>query len=305
MNYDQQKKDTQITESKKTSTIPALQTSTIDNELRVYRTRGEKILTALYMLTDLIESGDSLRNLLRKKGADMLASLNDALYGADKRHLPLTLAYQNLEELSSYLDIAYRSRFFSEMNYSVINNEMISFAESLAGYIQTTTQKKKHTHHVDNFESLFNQSLMQRQRTSQHTVSGAKKSEPNETPTQNQETQTLAKDIDPTIRVKDTAPRIAEKIDFKKALRSLSVKKNAVPIRKKTVHKPKVNHVKNERKEMIISILKSIDKGSINDICDQFKDCSSKTIQRDLIELIDEEKVSKQGSRRWSTYSVA
>jgi len=304
MNNYQHNKNTQITESKKTLVIPPLRNNNQDNELRSYKTRGEKILTALYMLTDFIEAGDSLRNLLRKKGTDMLASLNQAIYVSDKRHLSLSSAYGNLEELQSYLDIAYHSRFFSEMNYSVINNEIISFAGTLFAYIQTLPEQKKHMHHVDNFESLFNRSFMQNRAQQSKPVVAPEKTEIKDTPIQQQD-KNETNTTDPIIKVKDTSNKKTPTIDFKKALRSLSVKKTSEPVRKKAVRKPKNNDAKNERKETILSILGSVESASINDICDQFNDCSSKTIQRDLIELIDEQKVNKQGSRRWSTYSRA
>jgi hypothetical protein len=34
------------------------------------------------------------------------------------------------------------------------------------------------------------------------------------------------------------------------------------------------------------------------------KDCSEKTIQRELIVLVSEKVVKKEGERRWSVYSI-
>lgn len=60
----------------------------------------------------------------------------------------------------------------------------------------------------------------------------------------------------------------------------------------------------NNRREMIIKLIK--DKGvvSIKDISDHIKDCSEKTIQRELLSLVQEGILVKEGERRWSTYRL-
>jgi len=61
---------------------------------------------------------------------------------------------------------------------------------------------------------------------------------------------------------------------------------------------------KNSRRESIISLLKKEDNVSIKDISSRMKDCSEKTIQRELIEMIEEGVIKKEGERRWSLYSL-
>ncbi len=62
---------------------------------------------------------------------------------------------------------------------------------------------------------------------------------------------------------------------------------------------------KDKRHREILEILKTKQKASINEVCSFFEDCSTKTIQRDLKELIQKKKVVKQGERRWATYRLA
>ena len=75
-------------------------------------------------------------------------------------------------------------------------------------------------------------------------------------------------------------------------------------VKQKKKRKPKLNEAKIERKENIIKILKQKRDASINDITALMKNYSSKTIQRDLKELIKDNLVVKEGSRRWSTYNL-
>lgn len=58
-----------------------------------------------------------------------------------------------------------------------------------------------------------------------------------------------------------------------------------------------------DRRDRIKAILQAAQKASIKDITDTIKDCSEKTIQRELNAMIKDNLVSREGERRWSTYS--
>ena len=58
------------------------------------------------------------------------------------------------------------------------------------------------------------------------------------------------------------------------------------------------------RREAIISVLRSKGPSFIKDISTVVRDVSEKTIQRELQSLVLEGKVSKEGDRRWTTYRL-
>jgi len=60
-----------------------------------------------------------------------------------------------------------------------------------------------------------------------------------------------------------------------------------------------------DRQQAIKDILASQGQATIKDISAHIKDCSEKTIQRELTQLIDQGQVVKEGERRWSRYSLA
>ncbi|MBX4198504.1 hypothetical protein KW782_04205 [Candidatus Parcubacteria bacterium] len=62
---------------------------------------------------------------------------------------------------------------------------------------------------------------------------------------------------------------------------------------------------KNERRDVILKLLAEKNNLSIKDFAGVIKDYSEKTIQRELLALVEEGMVKKQGERRWSTYSLA
>ncbi|MFZ2975667.1 MAG: DeoR family transcriptional regulator [Candidatus Moraniibacteriota bacterium] len=58
------------------------------------------------------------------------------------------------------------------------------------------------------------------------------------------------------------------------------------------------------RRDRILVILKDKGEATIKDISEQVTDCSEKTIQRELIDLIKDGLIVRHGERRWSKYSV-
>lgn len=61
---------------------------------------------------------------------------------------------------------------------------------------------------------------------------------------------------------------------------------------------------KDLRKNTILEFIKGHNNTSIKDIVPNITGCSGKTVQRELISLINEGKIRRIGERRWSRYSI-
>jgi len=61
---------------------------------------------------------------------------------------------------------------------------------------------------------------------------------------------------------------------------------------------------KDLRKNTVLDFIKRHNDVSIKDIIPNVTGCSEKTIQRELVSLINEGKIRKTGERRWSKYSI-
>jgi hypothetical protein len=81
-------------------------------------------------------------------------------------------------------------------------------------------------------------------------------------------------------------------------------KASSTPKPQKRQIKDVVEHVK-DRQEAILSVIRQKESASIKDISTVIRNVSEKTIQRELLVLISRGLVSKQGERRWSTYSLS
>jgi hypothetical protein len=65
------------------------------------------------------------------------------------------------------------------------------------------------------------------------------------------------------------------------------------------------NHGIKDRREAILSVIRTKSVAGIKDVSMVIREVSEKTIQRELLGLVSEGILVKRGERRWSTYSIA
>ncbi len=70
-------------------------------------------------------------------------------------------------------------------------------------------------------------------------------------------------------------------------------------------YKERVQEVQKDRRATILGIVQKKDRITVKDVTNVIKDCSDKTIQRELLALVKQGVLKKEGERRWSTYSLA
>jgi hypothetical protein len=66
----------------------------------------------------------------------------------------------------------------------------------------------------------------------------------------------------------------------------------------------RVQAVQKDRRATILGLLQKKDKITVKDVSLVIKDCSEKTIQRELAALVAQGVLKREGERRWSTYSL-
>lgn len=90
------------------------------------------------------------------------------------------------------------------------------------------------------------------------------------------------------------------------APQALRTKRKLIPSRGEPgVHTPTQSPAPaHGRREHILSIIKDKGEATIKDVSQQITDCSEKTIQRELMSLIKDGVLVKEGERRWSKYKV-
>lgn len=267
--------------------------------------RSQKIVTALYMVTDFLDTNDALRSLLRTSATDSMKDLFSLTHSHKMNRVEtLSRVHAAWFAVVSYLEVAFRNGFISDMNFNVIRGEIEKLRTDIDLQIKKSLPyDKKENNTLSVREFSFSDSFFDTASQSQgHKKFSAPSVEKNESIN-----DIPHKEPEPIKDNEDEQPVFVKKTSPKKAFDdALEKKRQAVkPLRKKVIREPKPNEAKEERKENILKILKQKRDASINDISTLFKDISTKTIQRDLSELIDEGLIIKEGSRRWSKYNLS
>lgn len=236
--------------------------------------KASKISYAVYAITDLIKDAEPLKWTLRKTATD-ISSLRNFF---DEKSV-----FNNLErtllELESLLDLASFAKVVSEMNSYLLQSEIRKMIAEMRD------KSKEGFYSPELVESFF--------------------------------------DI-PKPEVFTIAPVAPEpnREDYSKGHKRQDVRygfygndrQNIVPknhtnfSKNQNIKDTSVDGFKGQRRDQIITIIKQKGdgKGSVNikDITDKIRDCSEKTIQRELISMVESGVLKKTGERRWSTYSL-
>jgi len=252
-------KDTSVHPLKDTSNLP-VSFSFEDNSLSVqigsYK-KTNKLISALYLVTDILSKEEPIRLKLRSLGAELLSDTYfiSTLYRTGV--LPKTSILVGLEsklaEIISFLEIASSVDLISPMNGGILKREFLLLRDSLKEYTDPKTTWLK--------EFL---------------------AERNEEP--------------------------KREIEAKRQISETSVQKNSPAKRteKKDI-KDNFEDLKRQRRGEIIKIIKGNREGStITDIRSQavgvLASCGEKTLQRELISMVADGVLKKEGEKRWSRY---
>lgn len=242
--------------------------------------KTEKLVTALYLVSDCMDTDDALKGKIRLLGVELLSDIYKlATLSPLDKHRYFSISLSHIYELLSFLEIAYTIGFISEMNMEILKKEF----SSLALYLKNNQSGDKHfTFTLDHKMFDIPESNIARQ-----DLAGDNKS------------QSFIKDIN---------------INKRTSLNTMSFTNNKSPLSsisfKKTSHFD--SHInKEDRNKKIIDLIKdkkdlpeNKDGVSIKDISSSFTDCSEKTIQRDLNALVLKGQIKKVGAKRWSRYSL-
>lgn len=242
--------------------------------------KAEKISTALYMVTDLIEIKDPIRQKIRSCSVDLISqtrglssSFSGDIYFAVARTINTSWELVSLIEVSSSVG------FISDMNAKILKTVLIEFISSLRD-----KQKRESFSHMQDLkigESLSNQITLSKKLFE------------------------IEEDVSELESIKDKEMSFTKPV-FKKVTSgsfnfSEKLKTESIKTHKSEYQKPKSS----DRKDRIIEIIKEKGEVNIGDISGSFPDVSSKTIQRELTALVEENVLLKTGEKRWSKYSLS
>ena len=256
-----------------------------------FEVKAEKLITAVYMVTNFLSDKEPMKWKLREACLSMLSEvsvLKDT--NAQERSDILAHLLSTVSEVISILSIAHLSGFISEMNYSVLKREFVFIKKQieLRKEIKSSVGKLAFS---ENFFDIPDRYALPVASSDQPISVMPKAREDrgqNNLPTNYSHAKEQKKD--------------RRKMSYR------DQKDNNLPVcprEENNCHSERVNTIKNKRRDTILQILKDKKELTIKDISLKITDCSEKTIQRELVSMLHFGILKKRGERRWSKYSLA
>lgn len=224
----------------------------------------EKLVSALYIVTDFMDLNEPIRTKLRVSGTELLVYLSRT-YSEGEREKKASLRYA-LNELSaivSLCEVARSTGAVSQMNFSILREEFLSLINLIESKFSGLTSAQS----VRNLVALpF------------HPGSG--------------------------VSGINSYSGMVKKDNVASTVKDSSVKDISVFNKKGDNQNQTGLSDSSSRQDKIMSFIKKHGPSSIKDIASVIVGCSEKTVQRDLVSLVSRGDLQKKGERRWSVYSI-
>jgi len=253
-------------------------------------TKTNKLITALYMVTDIIDKDEPLRNKLRTLGTGIISDTHLIQYN----HIGQTTSQiqTKIAETVSFLDLASTMNIISEMNCSILKKEFLKLSQSIkeASGENETTNRQINLAEFFNSDEVFSPPL----------------NSPHPNPLLVKERGNLHSKGHTRIGVQKGSTllkALSDKTSFMSDMKSNHVSSDVFVVLKK------------QRRDNIININNLAGgNATIKDIKDKIQtvpeqagslvSCSEKTLQRELVSMVHSGVLYKTGEKRWSRYFV-
>lgn len=262
-----------------------------DSDFYVIHKKAEKLAVATYMISNFFASEEPLKWSLRRVVGELLkdtVTLSSASLSI-KDSLVRTLS-SRLTELTSLYEVAHKAGFISEMNFTIIKSEIEKMLELL---------DRREGSQVNTKSISFDESFFKVERPSGEDSKGNSNLDPRSTEGGEKYSRSHAPYF--STSYPQSSHSNSQGAENKKNEIKTGAKETPSFIKDNNVLKD----IKDKRQNIIIALVKKHHTLTIKGFTSVIKDCSEKTIQRELLALVAKGVLKKEGERRWSTYSLA
>lgn len=275
--------------------------------------KSERLVTALYLVTDLMSDNEPIKHGLRKNAVTLLSSMN-ALSQLDvkDRVIEFKVSLKSVTEIISLLHVAVTTGIVSHMNGELLMDGFRSLQSVLEKRQPILTREMLV---IDDEEALHAGTQFSSAITSSSydvmTPLSIARLHGNETDLRKSEDTLKQAQLMARLEGKGDKGRQTDTVSDKNEPKNVSfIKDNS------SVHNVLLKHAtpqsgnlassfqmrKSSRREQILALfVKGVDV-SIKDIAARIKGCSEKTIQRELNALLYDNVIERIGEKRWSRY---
>ncbi len=265
MNNEKDTKKTGVNSYGQTESF-GLQTLALNPNYSHTEKKTSRLITALYMVTDCMETEDPIKGKLRFHGVQLMSdAFAFSLLSPVEKQANIARSNARISEILSLIEIAHTIGFISQMNKDILNREFLALTEDWKSFERNNSglsfalDEKMFAGNIANIP---------------------------------QNKESFIKDKRTDIKMSFTIPQ-SNGYTFPK-------------IKKTQNTNPSVDKADRTKRiiEMIKDKSASGDGVSIKDISTHFIECSEKTIQRELNTLVSLGKLKRVGAKRWSKYQI-
>lgn len=231
--------------------------------------KTERLVSGVHLVTDHIDQKEPIRTSVRTVSVRILRLVVSPAFGNERERLSEVL--RGIGEILGYINILASSRYVAIENARVLEEEYRKLAAIVierGEYVAPPLLSFEHSFFsvpVPNEEDVLNRDML-------HPYIS------------------LHKDSD-SPRPFRTSPGHKDSL----------VRRNT---KQESFTKGKVIAV-NDRRDRVLKVLDARGTVTVKDVAAIVKDCSEKTIQRELVALVSEGVLTREGQRRWSVYRRA
>ena len=269
--------------------------------------KTERVIAALYIITGLFSDTEPLKWATRESGTILLKhtlSFKERAAVHSKECLSDTLS--ELAYLLSLLDLAYVADLISPMNLSVIKRELETVSSILEGKWRISNAPISQPFFEDSFFGVAKDIFLSPKETKNESSTLA----PPSSLEQKDGGELFLRSFGEFERFKRSQKdiskgqgNVSDNVLDEKLIGGGATKTRLHSPRKSVAHSGG-GQVKQERKQHIFSILRQKNTAMIKDFSAVITNCSEKTVQRLLIDMVRSGVLKREGDRRWSRYSI-
>jgi hypothetical protein len=279
--------------NKKTNEIIGLFKNPTQRNVTITLKKFEKIVAALYLVTDVMPADLPLTQTIRSQTLDALSyGYTLATHHRAISRENLTTWFMHIDHIIGLVRIGTIAHHISEMNADILLGELEKITQVLISEIGVLNIQEQQ---ISKFGLPTYQPLIKESITRDDVFAG------------------LVKDTELKRHQNDIKTTLFNQNDIiKDTLQNKTTQQNDIENQKDTFK----NTIKNKsplkstpqdilnRKQKILDIIRSKGVATIHDIKRSLPEINDKTLQREMNNLIQLQVISKQGNKRWTTYEV-
>lgn len=259
-----------------------------------YSKKPEKLASAVYLISGFFPDQEPMKWKMRSLASDLAtrsAVFKDG-FSPEEKEASLSVR-KTVLELTSLLSVAKDAGLISPDNYEIISKEFMSLNTLLESPTRISEYLKLpegESAGVERLDTSVSRSTPEGQEVLRDKfIKDTENEHRNEGYTPSTESNVGATDT-------GTRHRIDEEYMARQGRQGKPTKLKDFGV---------VSAKKSNRKSIIIGLLKRKKEIMIKDVSPLIEGCSEKTIQRELLSMVKEGILKKEGEKRWSKYSLA